>query len=333
MLYLNKEKILIIKIQKKINNQNPMSESTNTLPSTPMSIDQSFDLVLNSKSNDLFINALPFKQGEEELNIDGIPSIYNTQNISHTEEEIEKKFNENFFEKNLFDLESQAESKEEFEKVPAMDLTSQEKKKYFNVNYEKKDSLFPKSKNDIDPFNFEEDEEKFLGKKRHQERRCRRDNKDNIRKKGKRAFYNSNLIVKLNQKLKSFGIAKYFEKFPQFFVSDIDQKRNAEILDLTLSEIFQKKELYKSEKEKGWENYEHNLKVVESQEVKENKELKKILNKTFRELYEEYLNSDEFKIGEINRLKKHKMSDEYIKRYIYLSYNLIAFFSNKKCKM
>ena len=51
-----------------------------TLPSTLMSVDQSFDLVLNSKSNDLFINGLSFKQGEDELNIDGtkniFPSIY-----------------------------------------------------------------------------------------------------------------------------------------------------------------------------------------------------------------------------------------------------------------
>ena len=139
-----------------------MFESTNTFPSTPMSVDQSFDFDLNSKSNDLFINSLSFQQGEDELNIDGtkniFQSIHNTQNISHTDEEIEKKFIENFFEKNLFDLESQAESKEEFEKFPAMDLIPQEKKKYFNVNYEKKDSLFPKSKNDIDPFDFEEDE-------------------------------------------------------------------------------------------------------------------------------------------------------------------------------
>ena len=31
-----------------------------------------------------------------------------------------------------------------------------------------------------------------------------------------------------------------------------------------------------------------------------------ILNKTIGELYEEYINSDEFKISEINRLKKIK---------------------------
>ena len=32
-----------------------------------------------------------------------------------------------------------------------------------------------------------------------------------------------------------------------------------------------------------------------------------IMNKTIRELYEEYINSDEFKINEINRLKNNKI--------------------------
>ena len=82
------------------------------------------------------------------------------------------------------------------------------------------------------------------------------------------------------------------------------------------------------ENEKGLSNYSHNLKVVESEEIRENEEFKKILNKSFRELFEEYINSDEFKIEEINRLKK-KNGEEYISKYIYLAKNLIEFFS--KC--
>ena len=52
-----------------------------------------------------------------------------------------------------------------------------------------------------------------------------------------------------------------------------------------------------------------------------------IMNKTICELYEEYINSDEFKINEINRLKNNKMQDEYITKYISLAKNLIEFFS------
>ncbi len=87
-----------------------------------------------------------------------------------------------------------------------------------------------------------------------------------------------------------------------------------------------KKELYIHEKEKGLLNYAHNLKNVESGEIKENEEFKNILNKTFGELYKEYINSDEFKIDEIKRLKK-KNEDEYVSKYIYLAENLIEYFS------
>ena len=75
-------------------------------------------------------------------------------------------------------------------------------------------------------------------------------------------------------------------------------------------------------------NYYHNLKVVNDKEIQENEELKKILNKTYSELYEEYINSKEFKIDEINRLKDKNMEKSYIERYIYLSKHFIDFYSN-----
>ena len=52
-----------------------------------------------------------------------------------------------------------------------------------------------------------------------------------------------------------------------------------------------------------------------------------IMNKTIGELYEEYINSDEFRINEINRLKKNKMQEDYIIKYVNLAKNLIEFFS------
>ena len=96
---------------------------------------------------------------------------------------------------------------------------------------------------------------------------------------------------------------------------------------MTLREIFEKKELYTHEKGNGFENYLHNYKTVQSEEIKKNEELKNILLKTFSELFEEYINSDEFNVEEINRLKKNGMEDDYIKRYIYISKHLIEFFS------
>ena len=169
--------------------------------------------------------------------------------------------------------------------------------------------------------------EGMLKRKRFMKRRPRKENQDNIRKKIKRGFFNCALIKKLNEKLKSIGSRKYFRKFPQHFVSDVNKLRNKEIFGMTLGEIFCKKELYLPENKEGLNNYLNNLKVIKSEEVEENEVFNKILNKTIRELYEEYLNSEEFKVEEINRLKEKKMKDEYIERYISLARYLVAFFT------
>jgi len=169
--------------------------------------------------------------------------------------------------------------------------------------------------------------EDILKRKRFQDRRPRKENQDNIRKKIKRGFFNNGLIKKLNEKLKNIGSNKYLRKFPQHFVSDVNQKRNKELFNLTLKEIFVNKELYLNEDKEGLRNYSQNLKVVQSEEISENKELKIIFNKTINELYEEYINSDEFNIIEINRLKEKKMQDDYIKRYINLARYLTLFFT------
>ena len=169
--------------------------------------------------------------------------------------------------------------------------------------------------------------EEMLRRKRFQDRRPRKENQDNIRKKIKRGFFNNGLIKKLNEKLKSIGSKKYLRKFPQHFVSDVNQKRNKELFNMTLREIFENKQLYINEDKEGFRNYLNNLKVVQNEEIKENEELKIIFNKTINELYEEYINSDEFNIIEINRLKEKKMQDDYIKRYINLARYLILFFT------
>ena len=46
------------------------------------------------------------------------------------------------------------------------------------------------------------------------------------------------------------------------------------------------------------------------------------------QLYEEYLNSNEFNICEINRLKDNNMDDAYIRRYKVIAKDLMKFFCN-----
>ena len=171
------------------------------------------------------------------------------------------------------------------------------------------------------------EEENLIGKKRQRSRRPRKEDKDDIRVKIKRAFLNRYLRDRLNMELTNMGSKKYFEKFPKHFASDPNKKRNKEVVNMKLGEIFEKEKLYVFENEKGKFNFKQNLKIVHSEEIKKNENFQKLLNKTFGELYEEHLNSDEFKVKEINRLKEKKMGDNYIKRYIELAKNLIEFFS------
>lgn len=96
---------------------------------------------------------------------------------------------------------------------------------------------------------------------------------------------------------------------------------------MTLQEVFENEELYLLKDKLALNNYLHNMKILQDEEIKENEEFKIILNENISELYEEYINSEEFKISEINRLKKYKMQDIYIAKYINLAKNLIEFFN------
>jgi hypothetical protein len=200
-------------------------------------------------------------------------------------------------------------------------------KKIFNVVYRQKTSLFTSIENVLSV-----KEESFIKRKRNPERRRRRDNQDNMRKKIKRAFINKFLIQNMNELLKNSGSKLYFEKIPPNFVGDITKNLNNKILNMTLEEIFENVELYG---QKDFNNYNHNLNVLKSKDIQECQELKEVLNKKYCELFEEYINSKEFNIDEINRLKSKNMKDSYIKRYIYLAQNFIQFITeqNKMCKI
>jgi hypothetical protein len=204
--------------------------------------------------------------------------------------------------------------------------SKEKKEKIFDVVLREREgeikSLFTNIENEESNSNI--NDENFLKRKRYPQKRRRRENQDNMRKKIKRGFMNIALITKINDNLKLNNNISYLEKFPQNLVCDVTKKTNKDLIDMTLEQIFEKKELYD---EDDLSKYEHNLKVIKSKEVQQNSELKAILNKKYSELFEEYIKSKEFKVDEINRLKKNKMSDSYIERYIYLSKHFIKFFS------
>ena len=192
-----------------------------------------------------------------------------------------------------------------------------QKRKLFKINYRKK---YDES-NEISPSSVEK---AFLNNKVLPTIKRRRENQDNIRKKLKTVFFNTFLRKKINEILNNKHSRLYFEKFPISFVNDIRKNTNKDVIDKTLLEIILNKELYS---ENDLSNYNHNIKVVENKEVKKIGELKKILNKTFRELFEEFINSKEFNIDEINRLKNNNLDNIYIERYIYQSKHFIEYFA------
>ena len=192
--------------------------------------------------------------------------------------------------------------------------------KIFDVIYPDKYSVFTRIENDLSYLLKEE--EMLCQRKRYNIRRKRRENNDNIRKKIKRGFFNKGLIHKLNMILKNQNINSYFEIFQQHFVGNVTKRTNNQLMNMTLEEIFEKEELYQ---ESELKTYKHNLNLVKSIEIQENKEIKNILNKKLYLIFEEYINSKEFLIDEIDRLKIKKMDNEYIQRYIYLTKHFIEF--------
>ena len=219
--------------------------------------------------------------------------------------------------------------------LPECYLTAQEKKvltgeineeknpeKIFEVKKRKNNSLFNSIENESTEVSLNSGITS-IKRKRNKEKRRRRDNSDNIRKKIKGGFFNGALIKRLNFILKQNRSKLYFVKFHQKFISNITRKSNKKFLNMTLLEIFAKKEVYSSNDL----NFKHNLKVVQTKEIKENEELKEILNKKYCELFEEYINSKEFNIDEINRLEE-KFDDSYIESYKNLARHFIEFFAN-----
>ena len=192
-----------------------------------------------------------------------------------------------------------------------------QKRKLFKINYRKK---YDES-NEIYPSSVEK---AFLNNKVLPTIKRRRENQDNIRKKLKTVFFNTFLRKKINEILNNKHSRLYFEKFPISFVNDIRKNTNKDVIDKTLLEIILNKELYS---ENDLSNYNHNIKVVENKEVKQIGELKKILNKTFRELFEEFIKAKEFNIDEINRLRNNNLDNIYIERYIYQSKHFIEYFA------
>ena len=201
-----------------------------------------------------------------------------------------------------------------------------ERKKIFLPIYPKRVTIFTKAENKFEFIKINSAKE-FINKKR------RRNKEDDIRRMIGRRFFNDVLLNLINAILKNAGCKNIFEKFQQDVIYYLVKKYNKNVLDMSLEDIFTKKELYN---EYNLEKYNHNLKLInkiksdEFIDIRESTQIDRILNMRYYDLFKEYLASNEF-IEEINRLKSNnkKFDNFYIEQYIYYNYHFIDNFLDK----
>ena len=155
-----------------------------------------------------------------------------------------------------------------------------------------------------------------------------RERTDNCRTMIVRDFFNKFLVkIKMNLLIKNNGSKLYFEKFPKKLILKATYKKNKSYLKMTLENFLTDKEL--SEVDDTDEHFAHNLDML--QKLKDNDDNKnvykksgfdKLLEKSYRELYQEYLDSD------IYKEKKEKLDESNAKEFERVSKNLIKFLEN-----
>ena len=203
-------------------------------------------------------------------------------------------------------------------------LIKKDKKKIFDVIYPEKNYKIL-TENDINSNSLDLFESfDFKKKTRSKVKQRRFTNQDNMRRVIKRRFTNTYLRNKFKN-LKKAGYKKFIECFPQEFAGNVTREINSSIINMTFGQILTDKSIYSGKKLYQFEN---NLKIVNSIKKDQNSDLNEMLNKKYSTLFKEYLNSDDFKIAEIERLRNKQKSILYIKKYEYLAKNLIKFFAN-----
>jgi hypothetical protein len=166
-----------------------------------------------------------------------------------------------------------------------------------------------------------------------------------IRRNIKTPFLNTYLLNALNNKLKKAGFEPRFIKFPHSFTINVAKSFNKTLMNMRLIEIFRTEKLFEEQKNKkdsqklkdkkkmtdmkNKEIYVHNKAVADLIVNDGNPELNMILNRKLHLLFEEYLNSKEFGVDEIDKLKKSKKKNEdyFIAKCVYLAIHFIEFCS------
>ena len=164
------------------------------------------------------------------------------------------------------------------------------------------------------------------------DKKTRKEMPDEIRKKIKSRFF-KDLRKFINKLFTENDIEKKLEFLPQDFISNISKPENKSMLDKTLEQIILENSDDNSENENNEDKNKNNLILLDFLKEKENqnkykiRKIYNIFNTKIRELFNEYLKSDEFEQS-IIRLKEEGNYSEYIKDYIIKAEEFVNYFSN-----
>lgn len=158
-------------------------------------------------------------------------------------------------------------------------------------------------------------QDSFLGKKteRNEQEKTKLSKGYNYRKMIGINFLNKyikNFIMKMKKECKCIF---YFNNFPEKFITDAMKKKHNIYLDYTFEQLIENKELYIGKD--PFDYYSTNIKVIEALKLEKNKDIMeksgydKILKMTFRNLFNDYLKSNEYK-QKIDCLIKNKGKSE-----------------------
>ncbi len=228
----------------------------------------------------------------DQSQINQVFSLSKIENQEKNEEQISD--NNRYFNK---DKESKTVKEEKESKKPKLNIKKKRMKKVFLIKIGKSKKKFICRKIVI-----KEKETMKKGKKINEPSR-----QDNVRRMFVRIILNNYYYKKICKTIKIFHIKK-LKKFPGLLiykVSKIDNKNN---MEKTLRDFYADIKLNKKNDEKE-KQYEYNLNIIKQLEEDKNKELREksgldnLLNIKFKDLIEEFQNSNDYEM-EKNEIRK-----------------------------